>query len=514
MAQINALITDATLIDTTDTRLSDARPASDVSAWAKASTKPSYTYSEVGAAASSHTHNYAGSSSAGGAATSADKLNTNAGSVTQPVYFANGVPVATTYSLGKSVPSNAVFTDTTYSNMVGATTSVAGTAGLVPAPSAGAATRYLRSDGTWQVPPDTNTTYSANNGVSLTGTTFSNSGVRSITTGGTNGTISVNTNGTSANVAVKGLGTAAYTASTDYATSGHTHNYAGSSSAGGSATTAEKVNGALTITLNGGTTEGTDKFTYDGSAGKTVDISGGGDDRFYFEENSSITYYVSPTGSDSNTGISADSPFLTINKAIQEGCKRGVNLHPGNGVKIGIAVYGGTYPESVQVSGANTTVMIFGADSNNIRINQVYCRGGKAIFATAGRTLEIRYGFTASDNGLISVEGNCNYVGTDMFGKMFEATQGGVINWVNASVMTLTNTANYFQPFQATRGGTISLYGTPTVPAGSKVDKAFLAEGGLIFINGLTNNGTVTTMYSTSKGGRIFNGAQTSAPNY
>lgn len=33
-------------------------PASDVSAWAKASTKPSYTASEVGAAASSHTHSY------------------------------------------------------------------------------------------------------------------------------------------------------------------------------------------------------------------------------------------------------------------------------------------------------------------------------------------------------------------------------------------------------------------------------------------------------------------------
>lgn len=63
----------------------------------------------------SHTHNYAGSSSAGGAATSANKLNTNAGSATQPVYFSNGVPVATTYTLGKSVPSDAKFTDTTYS---------------------------------------------------------------------------------------------------------------------------------------------------------------------------------------------------------------------------------------------------------------------------------------------------------------------------------------------------------------------------------------------------------------
>ncbi len=59
-----------------------------------------------------HTHNYAGSSSAGGAATSANKLNTNAGSATQPVYFSNGVPTACTYTLGKSVPSDAKFTDT------------------------------------------------------------------------------------------------------------------------------------------------------------------------------------------------------------------------------------------------------------------------------------------------------------------------------------------------------------------------------------------------------------------
>lgn len=59
-----------------------------------------------------HTHSYAGSSSVGGAATSANKLNTNAGSATQPVYFSNGVPVATTYSLSKSVPSDADFTNT------------------------------------------------------------------------------------------------------------------------------------------------------------------------------------------------------------------------------------------------------------------------------------------------------------------------------------------------------------------------------------------------------------------
>lgn len=48
--------------------------------------------------------------------------------------------------------------NTTYSNMTGATGSAAGKAGLVPAPSAGKQTSFLRGDGTWVVP--TNTTYS------------------------------------------------------------------------------------------------------------------------------------------------------------------------------------------------------------------------------------------------------------------------------------------------------------------------------------------------------------------
>ena len=76
-------------------------------AWGNVSGKPS-TFTPA-----SHTHNYAGSSSAGGSATSAVKLDTaTAGSSTQPVYFSNGKPTACTYTLGASVPSGAKFTDT------------------------------------------------------------------------------------------------------------------------------------------------------------------------------------------------------------------------------------------------------------------------------------------------------------------------------------------------------------------------------------------------------------------
>ena len=43
--------------------------------------------------------------------------------------------------------------------MKGSSSSAAGEIGLVPKPAAGSSNRYLRCDGTWAVPPDTNTTY-------------------------------------------------------------------------------------------------------------------------------------------------------------------------------------------------------------------------------------------------------------------------------------------------------------------------------------------------------------------
>lgn len=51
-------------------------------------------------------------SSYSGNSSTATKLTSSAGSTTQPVYFSDGKPVATTYALNKTVPSNAVFTDT------------------------------------------------------------------------------------------------------------------------------------------------------------------------------------------------------------------------------------------------------------------------------------------------------------------------------------------------------------------------------------------------------------------
>lgn len=107
-------------------------------------------------------------------ATTATQLSSSAGSATSPIYFSNGKPTACTFSLGKSVPSNAVFTDT-WRQLTGSTASYSGIAGYAPAPPAGSNDRYLRCDGTWVTPPNTNTDtkYHAGAGLSLSGTTFS-----------------------------------------------------------------------------------------------------------------------------------------------------------------------------------------------------------------------------------------------------------------------------------------------------------------------------------------------------
>lgn len=166
-----------------------------------------------------------------GSASSAAALTSNAGSSTQPVYFSGGKPVACSYTLGKSVPADALFTDHTYGNMKGATSSSAGSAGLVPAPNIGEQLKFLRADGAWVIP--TNTTYSVG--------TSSYLGITKLYTetgSATDGTMTQN---------------AITTALNGKSPTSHTHNYAGSSSAGGAADSAIKLNTSRNITIGNST---------------------------------------------------------------------------------------------------------------------------------------------------------------------------------------------------------------------------------------------------------------------
>lgn len=115
--------------------------------------------------------------------------------------------LASIYTIGSNLTLSGTTlsaTDTTYSDMIGATSSAAGTHGLVPAPAAGDDTKFLAGDGTWKtvslydlpiasastlggikvgtnlsinsttgVLSATDTTYTAGTGLTLTGTQFS-----------------------------------------------------------------------------------------------------------------------------------------------------------------------------------------------------------------------------------------------------------------------------------------------------------------------------------------------------
>lgn len=86
-------------------------------------------------------------------------------------------------------------TDTTYSDFTGATIQQAGTSGLVPAPTTSDSEKYLKGDGSWDVPigttytAGTNVSISSGNVISATDTTYSNFVGTDGNTGGTAGLV-------------------------------------------------------------------------------------------------------------------------------------------------------------------------------------------------------------------------------------------------------------------------------------------------------------------------------------
>lgn len=135
-------------------------------------------------------------------------------------------------TLSASKSSTTVTISGSVAEMTAATSNTAGAAGIVPAPDAGKQAAFLRGDGTWAFPTDTDTTY-----------VFAN---------GTDGSFTVTPrNGKPQKVLI------------------------GKPATAGSADNATQVKNSLIVTLNSGSNEGTTKFTFNGSAQKTVNITPG-----------------------------------------------------------------------------------------------------------------------------------------------------------------------------------------------------------------------------------------------
>ena len=217
----------------------------------------------IGAAASSHTHNYAGSSSAGGAANSVKtslvvKLNGGTTEGTNMFTF-NGSAAKTVNITPSSIGAAAASHNHTHANITDFDEAVGD---LIPAiPTKLPNPQVLKFTGA------VNDTYDGS--VAKT--------INIPTSGSTDGSLIVQLNGgttedtnkftfngsddKTVNITPSKIGAAA---------SSHTHNYAGSSSAGGAA---NSVKTSLVIKLNGGTTEGTNMFTFNGANAKSINIT-------------------------------------------------------------------------------------------------------------------------------------------------------------------------------------------------------------------------------------------------
>lgn len=90
----------------------------------------------------------------------------------------NGVSVGT-FTANQASNTTVALTDTTYSDFGGATSSTTGSAGLVPAPSAGDEDKYLKGDGTWATVQSGGSSV-ANFYWDSTNTTMKNSGWQSV----------------------------------------------------------------------------------------------------------------------------------------------------------------------------------------------------------------------------------------------------------------------------------------------------------------------------------------------
>lgn len=198
----------------------------------------------------------------------ATAMSATVGAANRPVYMNGGTITVGSYELNKSVPANAVFTDTTYSVFKPATADAAGSTGLVSQPPAGAHTKFLRGDGTWQVAGevtgvkgDKETEYRKGQ-VNLTA---ANVGALPLTGGTVSGAIGPNTDNTLS------LGSSTMKWANVYATTFHGN--ATSATTATTATTANRVN--KSIQLAGDITSNAVSLNADGTATITGNLAAG-----------------------------------------------------------------------------------------------------------------------------------------------------------------------------------------------------------------------------------------------
>ena len=206
--------------------------------------------------------------------------------------------------------------------------------------------------------------------------------------------------------------------------------------------------------------------------------------------------YVSTSGNDASGDGSESYPFRTIQRAIDSISK---DL---NNKEITINVASGTYAEKIEVAGFYGGTLRFSFGTVTINTISVYesniiITGTQLTVSAAGNTYgvychrganvicQIPLIVTGSTNGVYAV-----------FGSKFSGNRTVTVNSCTYAVVSMYASYVYISAL-----------------TGSKNNNGVQASSGIASI-GSIDSAVATTLYVTSAGGRIYNGAQSNVPAY
>lgn len=348
--------------------------------------------------------------------------STAIGSTTHPIYWDGSKFTTIGYTIAKSVPSNAVFTDTHYTT--GLKVGASATATANAAASNGSVylnaldnttvrdSHLIKGSGATTVTSDangvitisstdtnTNTTYSAGTGLSLSGTTFNHSNSvtagtaqgdasKTLTFGGTF-TIPTVTYDAQGHITAKGTTTMTMPANPNTDTHYTTHLYAGTSSGAANAST---TNGNTHLILTDNTT-----------VRNRVKIAGSGATTVTSDANGNIT--ISSTDTNTNTTYSAGTGLSLSGTTFNH--KNSVTAATAQGDASKTLTFGGTftiptvtYDAQGHITAKGTTTMTMPANPNtDTKVSNTLANTTKA-YITGTTTASTNTGTQVFDSGV------------------------------------------------------------------------------------------------------------------
>jgi hypothetical protein len=196
---------------------------------------------------------------------------------------------------------------------------------------------------------------------------------------------------------------------------------------------------------------------------------------------SSITYYVSTTGNDSNDG-SSSNPFLTLQAAIDKALKSNVD----KGVTITISVSNGTYTAPFVISGSPSGSMVNGT---TWQTPLIITGGSSAILTSANAASTM----TIGPRAIVKIDGGLQIgaYGTTGTRHTISVQDGGVLE-----IGSVNFTGSVGSHINVSEHGMVLMRSNYTISGGG--DRHILVSAGLLTSSGLTVTLTGTPAFTTA----------------